>query len=85
MDRYRNTIITTLLIIKMETSSIKQIEISRDQLLHYENIQKNGNILPNLTSQIQFLLSRTDELRTVLKEIDETLKRIKEETLKSFT
>ena len=69
----------------METSSIKQIEISRDQLLHYENIQKNGNILPNLTSQIQFLLSRTDELRTVLKEIDETLKRIKEETLKSFT
>jgi hypothetical protein len=68
----------------MENSFIKKIEISRGQVLSSGIIKKTNTISPNLLTQIQFLMSRTDELRTVLKEIDETLKRINEESQKSF-
>lgn len=68
----------------MENSFLSKIEISRGQVFQSGIIKKPDNVSPNLITQVQFLMSRTDELRTVLKEIDETLKRIKEESQKSF-
>lgn len=68
----------------MENSFVKKIEISRGQVLNSGIVKKPNAISPNLLTQIQFLMSRTDELRTVLKEIDETLKRINEDSKKSF-
>jgi len=68
----------------MENSLINKMEISNDQIFHSSKIQKHLIVPSNIVSQVQFLISRTDELRTVLKEIDEILKRIKEESLKNF-
>lgn len=68
----------------MENSFVSRIEIFRGQVLNSGIIKNTNTISPNLLTQIQFLMSRTDELRTVLKEIDEALKRINEESQKSF-
>ncbi|MDZ7623721.1 MAG: hypothetical protein U5J96_04635 [Ignavibacteriaceae bacterium] len=68
----------------MENSFIGKIEISRGKILPSGIMQKPNVVLPNINNQIQFIMSRTDELRTVLKEIDETLRKIKEESQKSF-
>jgi len=69
----------------MENTLIKQIEISRDQFLRSVSIQKNTAIPQNIISEVQFLINRIDELKTVLKEIDEILNRIKEESLKNLS
>lgn len=68
----------------MENSFVNRIEISSGKIFQSEIITKPKTTLPKLLTQVQFLMSRTNELRTVLKEIDETLKRIKEESQKSF-
>jgi hypothetical protein len=68
----------------MENSFVSKIEISRGKILPSSMLQKPIVVLPNINNQIQFIMNRTDELRTVLKEIDETLKKIKEESQKSF-
>lgn len=68
----------------MENSFVSKIEISRGKILPSSMLQKPIVVLPNINNQIQFIMSRTDELRTVLKEIDETLRKIKEESQKSF-
>jgi hypothetical protein len=67
----------------MEKSLVNQMEISRDQFLHVASFQKQAQISPNIASQLQFLISRTDELSTVLKEMDEILNRIREESLRN--
>jgi len=69
----------------MENSLVNKIEISKDQIFHSARIQKPPVVSPNIVSQVQFLISRTDELRTVLKEIDDTLNRIKEASLNRVT
>ena len=69
---------------KMENSFVSKIEISRGKILPSSMLQKPIVVLPNINNQIQFIMNRTDELRTVLKEIDETLKKIKEESQKKF-
>jgi hypothetical protein len=66
----------------MEKSLVNQLEISREQILHTVSFQKQPQVSPNIASQLQFLINRTDELRTVLKEMDEMLNRIREESLK---
>jgi hypothetical protein len=68
----------------MENSFVSKIEISRGKILPSTMLQKPIVVLPNINNQIQFIMNRTDELRTVLKEIDETLKKIKEESQKCF-
>lgn len=68
----------------MENSFVSKIEISRGKILPSSMLQKPIVVLPNINNQIQFIMNRTDELRTVLKEIDETLKKIKEESQKCF-
>jgi len=68
----------------MENSFVSKIEISRGKILPSSMLQKPIVVLPNINNQIQFIMNRTDELRTVLKEIDETLRKIKEESQKTF-
>jgi hypothetical protein len=68
----------------MENSFVSKIEISRGKILPSTMLQKPIIVLPNINNQIQFIMNRTDELRTVLKEIDETLKKLKEDSQKSF-
>jgi len=68
----------------MENSFVSKIEISKGKILPSSMLQKPIVVLPNINNQIQFIVNRTDELRTVLKEIDETLKKIKEESQKCF-
>ncbi|RPI72723.1 MAG: hypothetical protein EHM47_07610 [Ignavibacteriales bacterium] len=67
----------------MEHSLLDKIEIPNDQIFHSSEIRKHPMFRSNIISQIQFLISRTDELKTVLKEIDDTLKKIKEDSLNS--
>lgn len=69
----------------METCIIRNTKISHDHLLNKENTQMSFDISPNIITQIQFLMNRTDELKTVLKEMDEILNRIKEESLKNLS
>ncbi len=69
----------------MENLLTNKIEISKDHFSHPVSIQKQPAIPQNIVSQVQFLISRTDELKTVLREIDEILNRIKEESLKNFS
>jgi hypothetical protein len=69
---------------KMENSLLNKLEISKGQIFNPERMQKHPVVPPHIISQVQFLINRTDELKTVLKEIDETLMRIKEESLNIF-
>ena len=69
----------------METCIIRNTKISQNHLLNKEDTQMSFDISPNIITQIQFLINRTDELKTVLKEMDEILNRIKEESLKNFS
>ena len=69
----------------METCIIRNTKISQNHLLKKEDTQMSFDISPNIITQIQFLINRTDELKTVLKEMDEILNRIKEESLKNLS
>ena len=69
----------------METCIIRNTKISQNHLLNKEDTQMSFDISPNIITQIQFLINRTDELKTVLKEMDEILNRIKEESLKNLS
>ena len=61
------------------------MQIFLNHNLTAENMQEHLNIPPNIITRIQFLLNRTDELKTVLKEIDETLNKIREELISKLT
>ncbi len=69
----------------MENPLIPNTQILSNHFLNTESIQKHLNIPPNMITQIQFLSNRTDELKTVLKEIDETLNKIREELLDNLS
>jgi len=69
----------------METCIIRNTKISQNHLLNKEDTQMSFDISPNIITQIQFLINRTEELKTVLKEMDEILNRIKEESLKNLS
>jgi outer membrane protein assembly factor BamA len=69
----------------MENPLIPNTQILSNRFFNKENIQEHLNIPPNIISQIQFLLNRTDELKTVLKEIDETLNKINDELIKKMS
>ena len=63
----------------MENHFIADTHFLTNHFFNTESIQKHLDIPPNIITQIQFLLNRTDELKTVLKEIDETLNKISNE------
>ncbi len=65
----------------MENPLIQNTEIFQNHFLYTESIKKHLTIPPNIITQIQFLINRTDELQTVLKEIDEILNKIRKELL----
>ena len=68
----------------MENPLIPNAQISSNHFLNTESIQKHLNIPPNIITQIQFLLNRTNELKTVLKEIDEILNKVREDLLNNI-
>lgn len=69
----------------MENYLISNPQILSNHFFNRESIQKHLDIPPNLVTQIQFLLNRTDELKTVLKEVDETLNKIREELISNLS
>ncbi len=68
----------------MENPLITNTRILKNHFFDTENIQEHLNI-PNIITHIQFLINRTDELKTVLKEIDETLNEIRAELLNNLS
>ena len=69
----------------MENPLITNTQILSNHFLNTESIQKHLKIPPNIMTQIQFLLNRTEELKTVLKEIDETLNKISDELINNIS
>ena len=69
----------------MENPLVSNDQILTNHFFNTERIQKHLNIPPNIITQIQFLVNRTDELKTVLKEIDETLNKIIEELISNLS
>ena len=69
----------------MENPLITNTQILSNHFLNTESIQKHLKIPPNIMTQIQFLLNRTEELKTVLKEIDETLNKISVELMTNIS
>ena len=69
----------------MKNPLVPDDQIFTDHFINMESIQKHLNIPPNIITQIQFLMNRTDELKTVLKEIDETLNKIIEELISNLS
>ena len=69
----------------MENHLISNAQILTNHFFNTERIQKHLNIPPNIITQIQFLINRTDELKTVLKEIDETLNKISVELMTNIS
>lgn len=69
----------------MENPLITNTQILSNHFLNTESIQEHLNIPPNIITQIQFLINRTDELKTVLKEIDETLNKISDDLINNIS
>jgi hypothetical protein len=69
----------------MENPLIPNTKILSNHFLNTENIQEHLNIPPNIITRIQFLINRADELKTVLKEIDETLNKISDELISNLS
>ena len=69
----------------MENLLISNTEILSNHFFNTESIQQHLNLPPNIITQIQFLLNRTEELKTVLKEINETLNKIRGELINNLS
>lgn len=69
----------------MENPLIPNTQILTNHFFNTQSIKEHLYIPPNIITQIQFLLNRTDELKTVLKEIDDALNKVRDELMSNLS